>query len=514
MAVNLNANPGVAANPGTLAFYTEYQDWDMYNDPTQAQGILTVAQINAAYLTSPFVLPPPLPPPIPVPPAVNIVPARRASQRRQRVETVPTAAASIRIAALLAPVPSLTGLGGVDWTGVKHLGTGGGGALTTASRIKVTLWEYTGPAPAPPIHNKIVVKQQDFPSPNLLNEGAFISDLTPAMSQHIVELLVNPATVMTSADATNQLGLAIGGAAANAWIGSVRRLIMEYCSSGTLDDLGAIRSERSIRLEELTMWKIFECLVDSCTVLEHQQEFVIDAAGMAQIHPNSMVNRINDQGVLVHFDLKPPNVMIKRDVTGVTHPNTPICKLGDFGLASYMPRDGSGVDATGFFPLPWATNEENRERVCFESVGVQAHRPFTPGPLNGAPTLGRAFGTEIQAVPFISALLKDTIQECLYENPDNRPDLQDLKNTIMAAITAMEAAGVQPEGWQDLERLEPLTAAQDIAAAYALRSGVRCNALKGGLLGTPRCKNKLKARANNLRPRCQHHWDLRRYPLL
>ena len=63
---------------------------------------------------------------------------------------------------------------------------------------------------------------------------------------------------------------------------------------------------RNSRLEELTLWKIFECLVDGCAVLEHRAEFTFDNVGRASAL-NSVKNSIDDPGVLVHFDLKPKN---------------------------------------------------------------------------------------------------------------------------------------------------------------------------------------------------------------
>lgn len=92
-------------------------------------------------------------------------------------------------------------------------------------RFKVTLWEYIGPAPAP-AHNKIAVKLTDQSTTHLRDEGILTADLARVNSEHIVDLLVNPATIITTPMRVAE-GLPLG------WVvpgGRVRRLIMEYVS--------------------------------------------------------------------------------------------------------------------------------------------------------------------------------------------------------------------------------------------------------------------------------------------
>ncbi|KAL2060035.1 hypothetical protein VTL71DRAFT_9857 [Oculimacula yallundae] len=454
----------MAANPRTAAFYDEYREWEAHNDgPLPFFAPSTDAQIDASYLATPFALPPVAPRPPPRAPTALQAPLRAVIARRQVVDP-PTPVA------LLAPFPTYPGgYGGPNWTGVKHLGTGGGGT--------VTLWEYTGPAAGrPPIHDRIVAKKQELVGGGLLFESQYMMDLNAAMSEHIVKLLVDPTPALTAASAAAE-GLH------PRWAGQRR-------------------------LEELTLWKIFQCLVDGCAVLEHGFEYIY-VGGIAQIPPNSISNHVVDPGVLVHFDMKLENVMCAR-VTGAaaTHPDTPICKIGDFGLSLEMRRDSSGRDNTGIFPLAWNLTEgaifrsmeslelsngpsmwqirpsdermghrSDHVRACYDQPTVEAHRPFYPGPLRLLAPLGRVFGVDIQAVPLISAMLKDTIQECLYEIPSNRPLLLDLKRLIMVQIDTLVQAGIQPEGWEDLERLEPLTPLQDQQVQFGLGK-VRCTALR------------------------------------
>ncbi|PVH77352.1 hypothetical protein DL98DRAFT_638269 [Cadophora sp. DSE1049] len=336
-------------------------------------------------------------------------------------------------------------------------------------------------------------------------------------------------------------------------------------------DLIDLRIQRNVRLEELTLWKIFECLVDGCAVMEHRAKFTFDVNGNARAG-YSIGNTPNDPGVLVHFDLKPRNIMVMRNEA--VHPDTPLCKIGDFGWALYRNRDLTQVTPHN----RWDWNQALRERgtdnylapeqftprwnysdylgspicgkygthtnvwgigqimyesqepsltvrigpestmkftdlspslACFNRPTVDPAQPFTPGPLHGMFARGRAFGTEIQVAPGVSARFRDTIQECLYEIPTQRPTLQVLKDRCTTNIARFENAGVAPEGWQDLEHLEPLTAAQDISPRFRLR-----NKRRTAIRRHPRrrCENIRLFRANNTRPRCEHHWNLRDFP--
>ncbi|KAG4436509.1 hypothetical protein IFR05_008015 [Cadophora sp. M221] len=349
------------------------------------------------------------------------------------------------------------------WTGVKHLGTGGNGS--------VTLWEYTGHRigqPPLPQDRKIAIKQEPLPTYALRREGRRMSRLNRAQSDHVVKLLVDPAAIITAQDAAMDA----------LWIGTVRRLVMEYCPSGSLAELKTLRQNRTVRLEELTLWRIFECLVDGCAVLEHRSEFDI-IGGIAQIPAASVAGTATDQGVLVHFDLKPTNVMTIRHVA--IHPDTPLCKetlACHHFVSEYLPTGHPMLPGVIIIPseiveLPIIS----RLLACYDRGPVEAHTPFTPGLLFGNPPPGRAFGTEIQGVPNISANLKDTIQECLYEIPANRPTILALKRRIMVSINALVAAGAMPEGWQDLEHLQPITAAEAASPAFVLVIK-RCTALK------------------------------------
>lgn len=61
-----------------------------------------------------------------------------------------------------------------------------------------------------------------------------------------------------------------------------------------------------VRFQELTLWRIFECLVDSCAVLEHRAEFDV-FGGIPAIPAASVAGTATDPGTLVHFDLTTSN---------------------------------------------------------------------------------------------------------------------------------------------------------------------------------------------------------------
>ncbi|PVH77362.1 hypothetical protein DL98DRAFT_656795 [Cadophora sp. DSE1049] len=559
----------MAARAGvpTPQFEDEFRYWDDINDPNAV--LLTNFQVQTRYAASQAVLyAPPVPPP--APPLARAPTALGGIIKplgRPPLAPAPVAAHL----PLLAPVPGVpaAAMGGINWIGVKHLGTGGGGA--------VTMWEWNGPAAGrPAIHDRIVIKLQPDPGPELLDEGAKLTYLNQANpSEHIVELLVSPATRMTPA-------MVLAENLPNAWLagggaggGDVRRLVMEYLPQGSLHDLRGMRIGRNIRFEELTLWRIFECLVDGCNLLEHRENFTANNDGVPLLPLNSISRTpAADPGVLVHFDIKPENILLAPR-SNPDHTDTPLCKIADFGLSLFVDRNPDNV-----FPHPtWAANQTERYRgtvnyltpvgrlrkelqvalleskltfharnnfqnvgitgiimlllfvgngagkrmslACYDKVPVEPHRPFQPAVLIGAtgpaPAKGILYGADLQILGF-SQNLKDAIHECLYEIPDHRPTLLQLKRRIKVAIDACLAADLaavpprRPEGWQNLARTEPLVPAQ-----AAARPEIRTQCTFFGFINREPvarlCNVQALRRANPLlAARCHNHWDLRRYP--
>ncbi|KAH7389108.1 kinase-like domain-containing protein [Cadophora sp. MPI-SDFR-AT-0126] len=277
-----------------------------------------------------------------------------------------------------------------NWRPVKYLGQGGGGA--------VVLWEYNGPLAAPPIR-KIAVKNKQEPAIDWLwEEGQMIQLLNQSGSEHIVRLLVPPHR-LTDADRRIEGG---SRSLPVAWTGVVRRLIMEYCPQGSLNRLLVERRRRYLPFEELTLWRIFECIVDGLAVLEYDAELVLD--------PNNPGHFIADpawyiQGnpVVVHFDLKPENSKflshnivvgtvseygLRKAVFGVddrraaagTHPDTQTWKIGDFGLFMEVHRTGfNQPNGTGWIVPPGGTYVANDIRLRRRGTeGYYCPEQFSP----------------------------------------------------------------------------------------------------------------------------------------
>ncbi|KAH7319023.1 kinase-like domain-containing protein [Rhexocercosporidium sp. MPI-PUGE-AT-0058] len=463
----------------SAAFYAAYLGWDQYNKPPGAVA-LTNAQMRAQYRLS-FMGPPgtPLVPfgggGIPAPPTATIQPPVAVPIVRGAVLPVPKnpatepppppAVAAVRApftTALFAPrsIPS----GHANWTAVKVLGGGGGGV--------VVLWQYTGLAAAAPAITKIAVKSRaTYVNDSLQFEGSIMTGLNTSRSQHITKLIVDPPHVMTAADCAAE-GIPM------VWNGITRRLIMEYYEQGSLLRLIRARQDRNVPFAELTLWRVFECLVDGLSALEYNGE--LDMGG----GPVPLPTRgfaVND-AVVVHYDLKPDNIKVFSGDRNNSHPLTPVWKIGDFGLASQEDRTLANfppafpfnsyqqmhnymrsVGTDGYFVPMGAVMYE---LACFDRGPPEAYYPFNPAHLvaphvpyliRGAPALGILFGTHLRAVPNLSNELKDTIQECLYEEPVNRPTLITLKANITRQITNLVQLGEQPEGWHDLNTPEPMT---------------------------------------------------------
>ncbi|KAK0130408.1 hypothetical protein ONS96_000928 [Cadophora gregata f. sp. sojae] len=227
------ANAGIIPTPN---FENEFRHWYMVNHPNAAP--LTDLQVRASYDATaavPYTPPSPDPQP-PVPQAPTAIGNMIKPVTRPPLGQAPQQ----RHLHLLAPVPGVpvAQLGGPNWKGIKHLGTGGGGS--------VTMWEWNGPpAGRPAVHDRIAIKSQRDPGPALLEEGRKMVYLNQANhSDHIVKLLVNPPTQITPAMVAAQhlhIDWLNGGAPG---AGFARRLVMEYLSQGSLQDLREMRVSR------------------------------------------------------------------------------------------------------------------------------------------------------------------------------------------------------------------------------------------------------------------------------
>jgi len=165
-----------------------------------------------------------------------------------------------------------------------------------------------------------------------------MQQLTASPTEHIVRLLAAPVPM------TRALRVAQGTSGGRprltaAWDGITRQLVMEYCPQGPLCRLIEERARRwvlctfmhgdsfvayissslgphtdiflafrCLPLHELTIWHIFECIVDALSVLEYGAELIPNPAAPGSFMPNPAFAPALGPGMMVvHFDLKPEN---------------------------------------------------------------------------------------------------------------------------------------------------------------------------------------------------------------
>ncbi|KAG4422461.1 hypothetical protein IFR04_004362 [Cadophora malorum] len=431
----------LAANPGFLA---DQQRWFTYNNRPNAV-VPANAAIIANWRTTPFVrglLPMAnyIPPARPAPSDLVIVP-ETAAQQAQRLLDEP-----VNIRPRFAP----RGLGkrATNWKGVKILGSG--------ANAVASLWEWSGSATTKPTtdHLQIVVKlntDQNFAF-DLEDEGDMMMSLKNVPSKHIVKILAPPKALSRRDCARERLAVAN-------WQGKVKRLVMEYCSKGSLQQLKANRSARDLPFKELTLWRVFDCLVDGCSALTFKQELDVDRRGQAlpPARPSAEV--------VVHFDLKPANIFVGE--TDRKHSGSPVFKIGDFGLAEKVDSNPANVVPSDDYDI----DQEYRLRG---TPGWYAPEQFTPrwehNDFLTSPVCGRyGTATNVWGIGTLMYQVSDTswdliitgmdysntlrklILECLYEVPADRPALADLKTRIRAAIALLEMRGAAEDKWYDLE---------------------------------------------------------------
>ncbi|KAH9216255.1 kinase-like domain-containing protein [Leptodontidium sp. 2 PMI_412] len=466
-------------------FYDAFRYWDKINNPPPpppAAQQLTNAAIQIAYGNTQgaaYALPvPPMAVPAPAaPPALPPV---------TRPALIPLLAPDTphNERKYLKRCRAPRGLGTTaNWTPIRILGSRGGGG--------VALWEWTGPAETAPAQTKIAVKNASIPRQDLTEEGRIMTIVGASLSEHIARLIVPPEQLTPA--------LCTARGVPHIWDNITRQLIIEYCPQGTLDDLLDMRKARNIRFEEMTLWHIFECLVDGCSVLEYGMELMYDPLNKVAVEPPTYVAATNLTTV-VHRDLKPTNIFTGSRST--SHVNVPAFKIGDFGGAQewhkifantpnlwpstrysanhqLIRRRGTrGYYTPESFHPAWNYNDYRVSPICgkfgshtnvwqigaimlacFNLGPPEPHLPFTPGHfIHGAAPLGRLYGTQLRNQPGLSNLLKDTIHECLYEIPANRASLLTLKTRIRTQLNVMTLdPAFRPEGNQDIECPEPIT---------------------------------------------------------
>ncbi|EKD12092.1 alpha/beta superfamily hydrolase [Drepanopeziza brunnea f. sp. 'multigermtubi' MB_m1] len=368
-------------------YIAEWKQWFRFNNPNanaapfpanavimaQLQGYAAppAPVVAAGPNPAPPIVPPALPifgagPPAAPPPAVVLPPRPRPGPRVPAVAFVPSPAQ----AAMLVGGTGPRAFGNTfipDWRAVKILGAGGNGV--------VALWEYIGlPVNRPPgiaRHNRVAVKTAtNFQFP-LDEEVDFMWKLSRSGNcEHLVQLLKYPAEIMDPARIAAE-GLH------PLWNGRIRRLIMEYCPQGSLEDLLQARRARNLLFAEVTLWHIFDCLIDACSIMDFRTELTLDTGGQAVIpqgYPEG-------NEIAIHFDVKPAN-----SDRNPGHTTMPVYKIADFGVALWLLR-GLGLMA----PHPtYQMNQQWRNRGTW---AYRAPEQFSPrwnfGDYNMSPVCGQ-----------------------------------------------------------------------------------------------------------------------------
>ncbi|RDL42436.1 uncharacterized protein BP5553_02415 [Venustampulla echinocandica] len=374
------------------------------------------------------------------------------------------------------------------WRGVKILGQGGEGC--------VGLWEYNGPPEARQLPRNVAVKQSlgGAYSRALTHEGKIHWRMCRYMPTHIVRLLLEPKAAVPSDGLDPEFN------------GRFRRLIMEYFPLGSLWDLIDRRQLLAMPFEEVTLWRIFDCLVDGITVMSNGSEAVVDSAtGNARFSllparsplrsPEASEAKWQE---VYHLDLKPANIMLgDRDMN---HSWTPVAKVSDFGCSEAVPPKDKQTPrwkyglrrpgTAGYHPPEQST--KRWEYLDWETSGVAGNygphtnvwaiglimwdlatlkdrtseyegpvqlKPFFPSwQISKRPAKGLTHGKYLQTVPRYSQTFKDLVYECLYEKPKHRPDVLELKGRICKAWKlADSAAGSKGELWKWFIPPEPAT---------------------------------------------------------
>ncbi|CZT46761.1 uncharacterized protein RSE6_07246 [Rhynchosporium secalis] len=416
-----------------------YNFWLQYNDPDTQP--VTRQVMNETYRKHPYARPPPTRPPARPARGTIVGPifqtAQYTSEEEANLQTYLLENAGPP--AVLETPERQKYLN--NWKATKILGDGGQGLIG--------LFEYDPSASDPPMEMKKVVKQVKDGS-NLQMERELFMRLEVANSEHIIRFM----------SAT----------------GDDQQIVLEFCPQGDLGDLLNQRIKR---------WRIFECLVDACSVLEFGRELEIDL-DQSPRSAKAFARPMEDWTPIIHFDLKPENVLLGSRTRG--HRETPVCKVADFGLALMdlpLNKDeretlrGRGTEryfTPEQFTPRWNCSDwdEGPEKekvagiygsptnvwgigaiilVCLDANPPDHRFPFTPGYIiNGKDPKGDTYGPAIEAELQYSDELRHMVLECLYERPADRCVLRDMKYNISKKLDAyFDQDDFVGDAWADLD---------------------------------------------------------------
>ncbi|KAE9367894.1 kinase-like protein [Stipitochalara longipes BDJ] len=358
---------------------------------------------------------------------------------------------------------------GKGWKGKKVLGEGGQGI--------VGHWTYEGEDRDQKTVKDLAVKQALRFGPayswgdGLESEARWLSMLARAKTPHIVKMYKHLFEEEGQRTFSQDWGL-------------VQRIYLEFCPGGDLSGWLSkyIYNPRNISEEDL--WSIFQCLARGVFAIHHGSE-----------DPSS--ERYMPNNELVHFDLKPQNILIGDQTLDNEHRNQHPYKITDFGVAKQVPIDGQNAEflrkweylgtTPWFAPLytnlfnPAIRDPKYGSATNIWQIGLimqtlmrrrrspdwQNYTMYqstaTPRLANGGKTVGLNLDAEQDYLPYgsiYSRSLRNLIAECLLLTPASRPSPQELVKRTAEGTDTMQMSKAQILGPPLPQWQEPVVSAE------------------------------------------------------
>ncbi|RYP62884.1 hypothetical protein DL771_009533 [Monosporascus sp. 5C6A] len=198
-------------------------------------------------------------------------------------------------------------------------------------------------------------------------------------------------------------------------------IAMEYLENGTFGRLMARAKRQDVHLPNLMLWSLFLCLVRACVAMAYPIE-------APEGEPNRLETIPKDgrqPSELYHGDLHVGNLMLG-DAGGSfqEHRIVPVAKFIDFGSTAEV-QGGRMLNliARGDVPvLRCKSNYEGIQTMATEILPTEDGHKY----------------------PMLDEELRDLLARCLAIEPDNRPRLQEMLQTIETAVKTKTAGAFEP----------------------------------------------------------------------